>query len=271
MRVENAFDGLIDKYTFQVVANILERDTRKSAAGIALLSGLVECADCHQSMVRKSPNGKNYYYVCSTSLYEKECTPHSMSEKLLIPVIKKCVRIYIARIAELDRILQYVRTYSVPKQKILDADRQMNVLRQECDRIMQIKKNLYESYCEGLLEEEEFKAYKKNYDEELLQKEEAIKRQKEDILNLTATVDRQQDWMKHILMYKDTEEIDRTVIVMMVKRIRIGADKRITIDFWYADEYERLISLLENINQVQPNDALASFLDNRKEGGDRIA
>mgnify|MGYP001625241216 FL=1 len=271
VRVENAFDGLIDKYTFQVVANLLERDTRKSAAGITLLSGLVECADCHQSMVRKSPNGKNYYYVCSTSLYEKECTPHSMSEKLLIPVIKKCVRIYIARIAELDRILQYVRTCSVPKQKILDADRQMNVLRQECDRIMQIKKNLYESYCEGLLEEEEFKAYKKNYDEELLQKEEAIKRQKEDILNLTATVDRQQDWMKHILMYKDTEEIDRTVIVMMVKRIRIGADKRITIDFWYADEYERLISLLENINQVQPNDALASFLDNRKEGGDRIA
>ena len=68
VRVENAFDGLIDKYTFQVVANLLERDTRKSAAGITLLSGLVECADCHQSMVRKSPNGKNYYYVCSTSL-----------------------------------------------------------------------------------------------------------------------------------------------------------------------------------------------------------
>ena len=271
VRVENAFDGLIDKYTFQVVANLLERDTRKSAAGITLLSGLVECADCHQSMVRKSPNGKNYYYVCSTSLYEKECTPHSMSEKLLIPVIKKCVRLYIAGIAELDRILQYVRTCSVPKQKLLDADRQMKVLRQECDRIMQIKKNLYESYCEGLLEEEEFKAYKKNYDEELLQKEEAIKRQKEDILNLTATVDRQQEWMKHILMYKDIEEIDRTVIVMMVKRIRIGADKRIAIDFWYADEYERLISLLENINQVQPDDALASFLDNRKEGGDRIA
>ena len=71
--------------------------------------------------------------------------------------------------------------------------------------------------------------------------------------------------------YKDIEEIDRTVIVMMVKRIRIGADKRIAIDFWYADEYERLISLLENINQVQPDDTLASFLDNRKEGGDRIA
>lgn len=271
VRVENAFEGLIDKYTFMVVANLLERDTRKSAGGIALLSGLVECGDCHQNMVRKSPDGRNYYYVCSTSLYDKECTSHSISEKRLIPIIKKCVQIYIAKIVELDAVLRYVQTRSVPKQKILEADKILQVLRQECDRIMKIKKNLYESYCEGLLEEEEFKAYKKTYDEELIQKEEAIKRQQEDILNLSATMDRQQEWMKRILLYKDIEEIDRTVIVVMVKRISIRADKMVSIDFWYEDEYERLRSLLENINQAQPDAVLASFLEDYKEGGDRIA
>ena len=136
---------------------------------------------------------------------------------------------------------------------------------------MKIKKNLYESYCEGLLEEEEFKAYKKTYDEELIQKEAAIKRQQEDILNLSATMDRQQEWMKRILLYKDIEEIDRTVIVVMVKRISISADKMVSIDFWYEDEYERLRSLLENINQAQSDAVLASFLEDSKEGGDRIA
>ena len=271
VRVENAFEGLIDKYTFMVVANLLERDTRKSAGGMALLSGLVECGDCHQNMVRKSPDSRNYYYVCSTSLYEKECTSHSISEKRLIPIIKKCVQIYIAKIVELDAALRHVQTRSVPKQKILEADKILQVLRQECDRIMKIKKNLYESYCEGLLEEEEFKAYKKTYDEELIQKEAAIKRQQEDILNLGATMDRQQEWMKRILLYKDIEEIDRTVIVVMVKRISISADKMVSIDFWYEDEYERLRSLLENINQAQPDAVLASFLEDSKEGGDRIA
>ena len=271
VRVENAFEGLIDKYTFMVVANLLERDTRKSAGGMAILSGLVECGDCHQNMVRKSPDGRNYYYVCSTSLYDKECTSHSISEKRLIPIIKKCVQIYIAKIVELDAVLRHVQTRSVPKQKILEADRILQVLRQECDRIMKIKKNLYESYCEGLLEEEEFKAYKKTYDEELIQKEAAIKRQQEDILNLSATMGRQQEWMKRILLYEDIEEIDRTVIVVMVKRISISADKMVSIDFWYEDEYERLRSLLENINQAQPDAVLASFLEDSKEGGDRIA
>ena len=266
VRVENAFEGLIDKYTFMVVANLLERDTRKSAGGMAILSGLVECGDCHQNMVRKSPDGRNYYYVCSTSLYDKECTSHSISEKRLIPIIKKCVQIYIAKIVELEAVLRHVQTRSVPKQKILEADKILQVLRQECDRIMKIKKNLY-----GLLEEEEFKAYKKTYDEELIQKEAAIKRQQEDILNLSATMDRQQEWMKRILLYKDIEEIDRTVIVVMVKRISISADKMVSIDFWYEDEYERLRSLLENINQAQPDAVLASFLEDSKEGGDRIA
>lgn len=271
VRVENAFEGLIDKYTFMVVANLLERDTRKSAGGMAILSGLVECGDCHQNMVHKSPDGRNYYYVCSTSLYDKECTSHSISEKRLIPIIKKCVQIYIAKIVELEAVLRHVQTRSVPKQKILEADKILQVLRQECDRIMKIKKNLYESYCEGLLEEEEFKAYKKTYDEELIQKEAAIKRQQEDILNLSATMDRQQEWMKRILLYKDIEEIDRTVIVVMVKRISISADKMVSIDFWYEDEYERLRSLLENINQAQSDAVLASFLEDSKEGGDRIA
>ena len=271
VRVENAFEGLIDKYTFMVVANLLERDTRKSAGGMAILSGLVECGDCHQNMVRKSPDGRNYYYVCITSLYDKECTSHSISEKRLIPIIKKCVQIYIAKIVELEAVLRHVQTRSVPKQKILEADKILQVLRQECDRIMKIKKNLYESYCEGLLEEEEFKAYKKTYDEELIQKEAAIKRQQEDILNLSATMDRQQEWMKRILLYKDIEEIDRTVIVVMVKRISISADKMVSIDFWYEDEYERLRSLLENINQAQSDAVLASFLEDSKEGGDRIA
>ena len=77
--------------------------------------------------------------------------------------------------------------------------------------------------------------------------------------------------MKRILLYKDIEEIDRTVIVVMVKRISISADKMVSIDFWYEDEYERLRSLLENINQAQSDAVLASFLEDSKEGGDRIA
>lgn len=270
VRVENAFDALIERHVYEVVVHLQGRDTRKTADGIALLGGLVECADCHQSMVRKSPDKKNYYYICSTSLYEKECTSHSFSEKKLIAIVKESIRYFVSVIVSLEKSLTYVRNASLPEQKMFEADQQLKVLEKECNRIMQIKKNLYESYCEGLLDEEEFKSYKKSYDADLKQKETSIKKQRERISAMLSMMDEQQEWMKHFLVCKDMEEIDRVMITMLVKRIRIHSDKSVSIEFWFEDEFERLTALLETANRIEPNSVLASFL-NQKKGGNQSA
>lgn len=140
--MENAFEALIDRHVYEVVGHLLGRDTRKAADGIALLSGLVECADCHQSMVRKSPDKKNYYYICSTYLYEKECISHSFSEKKLIAIVKESIRYFVSVIVNMEETLAYVRNASLPEERMYEADQQLKVLEQECNRIMQIKKNL---------------------------------------------------------------------------------------------------------------------------------
>lgn len=270
VRVENAFEALIERHIYEVVVHLLGRDTRKASDGIALLSGLVECADCHQSMVRKSPDKKNYYYICSTSLYEKECTSHSFSEKKLIAIVKESIRYFVSVIVSLEDALAYVRNASLPEQRMFEADQQLKVLEQECNRIMQIKKNLYESYCEGLLDDAEFKSYKKSYDADLKQKETAIKKQRESISGMLSMMDKQQEWMKHFLLCKDMEEIDRIMIAMLVKRIRIHSDKSVSVEFWFEDEFERLMALLETANRIEPNSVLASFL-NQKKGGSQSA
>lgn len=270
IRVENAFEPLIDRHVYEVVVHLLGRDTRKAADGIALLSGLVECADCHQSMVRKSPDKKNYYYICSTYLYEKECVSHSFSEKKLIAIVKESIRYFISVIVNLEETLAYVRNASLPEERMYEADQQLKVLEQECNRIMQIKKNLYESYCEGLLDEDEFKSYKKMYDIELKQKEAAIKKQRENISDMLSKMDKQQEWMKYFLVCKDIDEIDRIMVSMLIKRIRVHSDKNVSIEFWFEDEFERLMTLLKTANRIEPNSVLASFLAHKK-GGNQSA
>lgn len=269
VRYENAFEPIVDRHTFHVVQNLMNRDTRKSSAGLALLGGLIECGDCHQSMIRKSPNGTNYYYVCSTSLYENECKPHSISEEKLVSAVKSSILYYISLIVELEHILGYVKSVSLPERKMCEADQQLKILETECNRLMQIKKNLYNSFCEGLLDEEEFKSYKKKYDATLLEKEEAIKRQKREISDMLSTIEKQQEWMQHFLMYKDTEEIDRTMVVMLVKRIRIHSGKSISIEFWFEDEFEKMNALLQTANKIKPDKALTAFLG--REGGFKSA
>lgn len=80
---------LVSWIDFMIVNHLLERDTRTAPGQetVYLLSGLLECIDCHQSLVRKSTKagGKEYgYYVCSTNRENsRSCSPHRVSESKL--------------------------------------------------------------------------------------------------------------------------------------------------------------------------------------------
>lgn len=263
IRYENAFEPVIDKHTFEVVQNLMDCDARRSADGIALLSGLVECADCHQSMVRKSPDRTHHYYVCSTHLYEKKCQPHSFSEKKLLPVVQESILYYISLIVELKEVLQYVEKAEIPERRMYEADQMLKMQKSEYERVFQMKKNLYDTYCEGLLTDREYEKYKKKYDVQLQMAEEAVKKQQAAISDMLDTLEQQKAWMEYFLCYKDAREIDRMAVSMLVKRVRIHNGKQISIDFWFADEFERLVSLLQTVNSIQPNQELEAFLDKR--------
>lgn len=263
IRHEDAIPVLVDKHTAEVVRHLMGRDTRRGGKGNALLAGLVECADCGQSMVMKSPDGINRYYICSTSLYEKNCKPHSISVKKLEEIVRESILYYISVIVQLNDVLESVKSMDLPEQKLYEADRQLEVLQQECSRILKIKKNLYESFCEGLLDEGEFQNYKKKYDASLKRLEMNIQIQREEIKDVKKNIEKQQEWIKHFLLYKDKQEIDRTMVAMLVKSIRIHANKSVSIVFWYGDEFEQLITFLQTANTVQKDGAVEAFLDNR--------
>ena len=264
IRYEEAFQPIISKHQLEVVQNLMEMDTMRGSNGLALLSGLVKCGDCQESMVLKSPDKKHYYYVCSTSLYEKQCSPHSISEKKLTGAVKEAVLHYVSVLMEMKEILEYVRTASIPKQRLLEEDRKLNILEKESQRILNIKMKLYESFAEGILDRSEFETFKVKYDQALEDIRRAMEYQQEEIRNLQETLENQQEWIAYFLEYQNRAEIDRLMLVNLVKRIYIHKDKRVTIHFWFEDEFEKVLSLLETVNQVRPDGQLAAFLE-RKE------
>ena len=111
------------RHQYEVVGNLMKMDTMKGSRGLALLSGLVKCGDCKESMVLKSPDKVHYYYVCSTSLYEKQCSSHSINEKKLVEAVTEAILHYISVLVELKDILAYVKTVSIPRQRLLEEDK----------------------------------------------------------------------------------------------------------------------------------------------------
>lgn len=60
-------------------------------------------------------------------------------------------------------------------------------------------------------------------------------------------------WIRYIIS-------DSSIMSKIRKRICVDSKKRITIHFWFSDEFERLISLLTTVNKVQPDAEIETFL-----------
>ncbi|MCB5890123.1 recombinase family protein [Mediterraneibacter faecis] len=201
IRYENAFEPVINRHQYEVVGNLMKMDTMRGAKGLALLSGLVKCGDCKESMVLKSPDKVHHYYVCSTSLYEKQCSSHSISEK-----------------------------------------------------------KLYDSFAEEILDRTEFETFKAKYDQSLEEIRQAMECQQREIRNLQETLEKQQEWLEYFLEYRDRTEVDRLMLVNLVKRIEVYEQKRIIIHFWFEDEFEKVLGLLETVNRTKPDQRVEAFL-----------
>lgn len=259
---DNAHEALIDKHTFEVVQHLIGRDMRKSPRKrIFSLSGLVQCAECKENMIITSPDKEHFYYICSTYQSREGCKPHRINAEKLKETVEKAVLYQISLLAEMQDVMQYVGQLSFPEETILKADRKLEKLDAEYKKLMQIKAKLYISYTDNVITKEEYLEYKAEYDRQSQQIQDAIIRQKEETKKLFSKMQEKQQWIDEFLKYQDCRQMDRKMLVMLVKDIFIHTKKEIEIVFWFRDEYEATVSLIEAVNRSMPNPVTQHFLD----------
>ena len=108
--VENNLDPIIDPLTFMIVQRMLERDTRAAPQNdiVYPLSGMVFCADCKASMLRRTVRRGNKtfrYYVCSANKRGNGCSSHSFEQSKLEQTVLRAITKQIDIILETDELL----------------------------------------------------------------------------------------------------------------------------------------------------------------------
>lgn len=264
--VENAHEPLIDKHTFEVVQHLLSKDMRQSPKKrIFPLSGLVQCAECKENMIITSPDKEHFYYKCVTHQAGTGCGSHRINAERLKETIEKAVLYQISLLLEIQEVMRYIGQLSLSEEAVLKADRRLEKLDAEYKRIMQIKAKLYLSYTDGILTKEEYLEYKSEYDRQSQQIQDATIRQKEESQKQFSKIKEKQQWIEEFLKYQNCRQIDRKMLVMLIKDIYIHTKKEIEIVFWFQDEYEAAVSLIEAVDKLSPNPVTKRFLE-KKEG-----
>ena len=250
-RTENSHQAIISKSDYDLVQRIMNLDTRSAPneSGVYLFSGILICDCCGNRMTRKTvthKDNKYFYYYCRTGKKNGCNKPVMLKEDDLSKGILDCVKGHINNIISLEDILKNIDEETMNSELIKKYKTQIDGNMKALQDITRYKTALYESLVNGKITNEEYKIYKKQYssDEERLQG--AVVTLEQEIENIKDNRSERLKWINHFKRFSNLTELDRSVIIQLIKSIRVIGKTSLDITFNYDVEQEKSIVILMN-------------------------
>ena len=247
-------EAIIDEYTFESVQKVLKRDTRVAPKTDAVnpLSGLVFCADCGRSMIKRSVsrgNKKFHYYVCSTNKKGDGCSSHSISMDTLESTVMRAIKNQINLVVEMKQLLDEVNHSEVLSVKLKRLDLLIAEKHKEIDKQKDFRMKLYEALSDGLIERDEYDTMRQRATVTIESAETAVQKLETERVEIVSQNTRNLTWLERFARYQDYAKLSREIAVAFIDRVTVYEDKTVHIDFNYRDEIASYQEILKNISQ----------------------
>ena len=248
--VPNMHEPIINKKDFDKVQEMIsERFFReKEATNFSLYRNKIICADCKRAMSRQDDHrgGRNFSkYYCSGNQKLGICSPHSINTEELDKIVLETILKQIKIVINLNKVINKYNSSSETTKLKEEYLFNINNINNNIEKYKRLKKSVYEDWKLGLLKQEEYNYYAKEYDttmENLKMELKAKRKVYEETLNQLKKDDY---WIEHFRRNKKIKVLSREVIDELIDKIYIHEDGNVTIKFKYQDEYVETINLVE--------------------------
>ena len=247
VKVENAHEPLVSYEDFMATQEMLKRDMRcaPEQAEVHPLSGFLFCGDCGRSMVCKSTYSKTkkyVYYICSAHRHSNECSPHSISGKLVEETVLQAIHDQVELVIRLDKALDLIAALPSENRKAFSYEAQIARLEEEIEQFQKRKLRLYEDLADGIIDKSDYADFREQYNNTIAEKETAILRLRKEHQILTTTGTTERNWVTLFKQYENIETLNRRVMMSLVDRVLIYENHAIEIVFKYRNEYEQAMN-----------------------------
>jgi len=241
---------VVDKFVFDIVQHLLETDTRVAPGREVLypFSGLLYCADCKMPMIRKrdKQGAKEYiYYICSSWKNNGGCSSHRINEKVLNEAVLATLQMYMNVILDLEQALSKLNCDQISKYKMEQIQQESELVHESEKRVKQSARGLYEDFKGGILNEEEYREFQTLYRTEernLKTKAKSLQKKLDSFaLNAKTQISRI-NWFKQ---HGGIAELDRAILALLIRDIKISDGHSLTITFNCRDEFEDSIKRIK--------------------------
>ena len=234
--VENTHEPLIDAESFRKVRMLVNsrRHTRSRTYDF-LLKGMIFCHECGYPLaVLNRPNAKGedvLYFVCRT--YQRftknsACTTHYIKEKTVtdavIAKVREVCKDYLDPLSLLPAAEKAVKEASQENKTAAEVD----ALQSRSANLTENLDRMYTDRLSGLLPEEDFQRIFARIKDERARLEERIKALQQQEKDPVSQTERAKDLVQR---YLDTAYTNRELLVSLIERIELTADREIIIKF----------------------------------------
>jgi predicted transcriptional regulator len=247
--VPNTHEAIVSRELFEQVQLLHARDTRTAPGKkeVYLFSGLMRCSDCKMAMRRKV--SKNFaYYHCRAALDKGACKSRSIREDRLTKAVFDAVRVQIDLAQSLSDTLDAINQRPNVKTQSNRLTTMLKLRQAELDRIITASDGLFIDWKNGDVKKEDYRRMKMSFDEKADALKTAVENIKDEINTLAKGVNADDPYLTTFLKHKNITELNRGIVVELIKCVYVHEDGQLTIEFAFDDELKRVLDFIENNN-----------------------
>ncbi|WP_250277552.1 recombinase family protein [[Clostridium] colinum] len=252
---ENSHKAIIDKNTFEMVQSLMRSDTRiaTNKDKLFLLSGILYCADCGSTLIRKNygkPDKRYIYYVCSGAIKKNGCTKHSIRDIVIEDAVLQAIKVHIKALLDIEKMIENLKELSYTENKIQKLDTNINDNKNSIIKLQERKFKVYEDFKDGLINKDEYIKFSGILEDKINILEKSTKTLKNKLKNLIDGNSEEQQFIKYFTQYKDIEKLDRKLVVSLIEKIYVYEDLRISIKFRFEEQYKQITQILSELENL---------------------
>lgn len=264
VRVEHAHAPLISPCLFEIVQTLLQRDTRTSPAAEAVfpLAGLLYCGDCGQPMVRKTAAcslkeagdfavRKYAYFVCQGKSRDKVCSWHRIREKDLLNAVLQALNHHLKNVLDLQTALKDMENAPAAAGLIQKYEARIEQKKEELKKAERRSLDVYEDWKDGLLDAEEYRKFKQEFDGRIAAAQAAIRGFCQEAAVWKEAHALPSAWMEEFKKTGELQELTRLAAAINIHRILVYEDQRITVLFNFEDVFMQAQGGLEKSTEKE--------------------
>ena len=217
-----------------------------------ILKGLVTCGDCGARMElqarTRNKDGRTYAYryACPNRFRKKGfCSTPNIKDEFVLNGIYQTVRMQVKVAADMQKLIAEIVESASHKEKQSRIDKEIESIRQNLQRLSNVKCTLYEDYVGKLMTECEYVYIKKKYEMDAVLMQERLDGLLKEKHNFSATLTPNNKWIAASRKYERQKHVTREMVVELIECVKVYGHQSIEITYRHQDEYDKLAAFLE--------------------------